>query len=134
MDPKVVHTDARAKILRGARTAYEVAAQVYGPTSGNVALEKSYGPAIISHDGVTVMREVKLEDPVELFISSTQEGWTRLRACQLPTGISPCTSLSANSSIMLRSYSSIVSILSPWMPAMRSRRRVRVSGAGMSMA
>jgi hypothetical protein len=41
----------------------------------------------------------------------------------------PCTSLSANSSIMLRSYSSIVSILSPWMPAMRSRRRVRVPGA-----
>src|SRR4030095_7897163 len=30
---------------------------------------------------------------------------------------------------MLRSYSAIVSILSPWMPAMRLRRRVRVSGA-----
>jgi hypothetical protein len=55
----------------------------------------------------------------------------RLPACQRPTGNSPCTSLSANSSIMLRSYSSIVSI---WMPAMRSRRRVRVSGASMSMA
>jgi hypothetical protein len=38
-----------------------------------------------------------------------------LPACQLPTGSSPCTSLSANSSIMVRSYSSIVSILSPWM-------------------
>ena len=58
-----------------------------------------------------------------------QEGCVGLPACQLPTGSSPCTSLSANSSIMLRSYSSIVSILSPWMPAMRSRRRVRVSGA-----
>jgi hypothetical protein len=34
-----------------------------------------------------------------------------LPACQLPTGSSPCTSLSADSSIMLRSYSSIVSIL-----------------------
>jgi len=63
-----------------------------------------------------------------------QEGCLGLPACQLPTGSSPCTSLSANSSIMLRSYSSIVSILSPWMPAMRSRRRVRVSGASMSMA
>jgi hypothetical protein len=30
---------------------------------------------------------------------------------------------------MLRSYSSTVSILSLWMPAMRSRRRVRVSDA-----
>jgi hypothetical protein len=63
-----------------------------------------------------------------------QEGCIGLPACQLPTGSSPCTSLSANSSIMLRSYNSIVSILSPWVPAKRSRRRVRVSGAGMSMA
>src|SRR5215213_4055776 len=63
-----------------------------------------------------------------------QEGCVGLPACQLPTGSSPCTSVSANSSIMLRSYSSIVSILSPWMPAKRSRRRVRVSGASMSMA
>ena len=33
-----------------------------------------------------------------------QEGCIGLPACQLPTGSSPCTSLSANSSIMLRSY------------------------------
>jgi hypothetical protein len=46
-----------------------------------------------------------------------QEGCLGLPACQLPTGSSPCTSLSANSSIMLRSYSSMVSILSPSMPA-----------------
>ena len=46
-----------------------------------------------------------------------QEGCVGLPACQLPTGSSPCTSLSANSSIMLRSYSSMVSILSPSMPA-----------------
>ena len=45
-------------------------------------------------------------------------GAVTLPACQLPTGSSPCTSLSANSSIMLRSYSSMMSILSPSMPAM----------------
>jgi aryl-alcohol dehydrogenase-like predicted oxidoreductase len=60
--------------------------------------------------------------------------YVALPACQLPTGSSPCTSLSANWSIMLRSYTLIVSILSPWMLAMPSRRRVRVSGASMSMA
>jgi hypothetical protein len=38
-----------------------------------------------------------------------QEGCLGLPACQLPTGSSPCASLNANSSIMLRSYSSIVS-------------------------
>jgi hypothetical protein len=36
-----------------------------------------------------------------------QEGCIGLPACQLPTGSSPCTSLSANSSIMLRSYGQI---------------------------
>jgi hypothetical protein len=35
-----------------------------------------------------------------------RRGYTDLPACQLPTGSSPCTSLSANSSIMLRSYTS----------------------------
>jgi hypothetical protein len=39
-----------------------------------------------------------------------QEGCLGLPACQLPTGSSRCTCLGANSSIMLRSYSSIVSI------------------------
>jgi hypothetical protein len=57
------------------------------------------------------------------------ESANELPVCQVPTGSSPGTSLSANSSIMLRSYSSVVSILSPWVPAMRSRRRVGVSGA-----
>jgi hypothetical protein len=55
-----------------------------------------------------------------------QEGCLGLPACQLPTGSSPCTSLSANSSIMLRSYTSC-----------RPRRRVTkqemaaVSGVGI---
>src|SRR4029450_13074328 len=35
-----------------------------------------------------------------------QEGAARLPACQLPTGSCPCTSLSANSLILLRSYTS----------------------------
>jgi hypothetical protein len=55
-----------------------------------------------------------------------QEGCIGLPACQLPTGSSPCTSLSANSLIMLRSYTSV-----------RPRRRVTrqemaaVSGVGI---
>jgi hypothetical protein len=71
---------------------------------------------------------------VELF----QEGCLGLPACQLPTGRSPCPSLSANSSIMLRSYSSIVSILSLWMDARNALtapgqgvRRGHVNGVGV---
>jgi O-methyltransferase domain len=78
-------------------------------------------PAIAMDSGMLV----NFGDARERYLEEYEE----LPACQLPTGSSPCTSLGANSSIMLRSYSSIASILSPWMPAMRSRRRVRVSGA-----
>ena len=45
--------------------------------------------------------------------------------------VAPVHEPECHSSIMVCSYSSIVSILSPWMPAMRSRRQVRVSGASM---
>jgi hypothetical protein len=47
--------------------------------------------------------------PKDLSRSETphyREGAASLPACQLPTGSSPCTSRSANSSIMLRSYAS----------------------------
>jgi RNA polymerase primary sigma factor len=64
-----------------------------------------------------------------------QEGCLGLPACQLPTGSSPCTSLSADSSIMLRSYSSIVSILEAMdacnaltAPSEGVRRSARASG------
>jgi hypothetical protein len=67
-----------------------------------------------------------------------QEGCLGLPVCQLPTGRSPCASLSANSSIMLRSYSSIVSILSLWMDACNALtapgegvRRGHVNGVGV---
>jgi hypothetical protein len=79
-----------------------------------------------------IAAELAEGDDNPLTVWQDQEGRCGVPACQLPTGSSPCTSLSANSSIMLRSYSSIVSILSSWIPAMRSRRRVRVSGAGIS--
>src|SRR5215218_9715142 len=81
-------------------------------------------------DSKAVAPSRKAVSPISLGLTGQdQEAGVGLPVCQLPTGSSPCMSLSANSSIMLRSYSSIVSILSPWMPAMRSRRRVRVSGA-----
>src|SRR5512132_4222252 len=72
-------------------------------------------------------RVVHQDDAVVTAESANRYAALALPACQRPTGNSPCTSLSANSSIMLRSYSSIVSIQSRGMPAMRSRRRLRVS-------
>lgn len=57
--------EARAKILKGAKAVYEAVSATYGPVSGNVGVQKSYGPAVVTHDGVTVAREVYLEDGVE---------------------------------------------------------------------
>jgi chaperonin GroEL len=57
--------DAQAKILSGAEKVYKAVAQVYGPTSGNVAIGKSYGPATVTHDGVTVASSVYLKDENE---------------------------------------------------------------------
>jgi len=57
--------DARSKLLNGARVVYEAVSATYGPISGNVAVQKSYGSAVVTHDGVSVAREIFLEDEVE---------------------------------------------------------------------
>lgn len=58
----VEEVEARAKILEGARIAAETVARVYGPLSGNVAIQRNYGNATISHDGITVLKEIYLAD------------------------------------------------------------------------
>ena len=57
--------EARSKILAGAEKVYEAVSASYGPVSGNVAIQKNYGGAVVTHDGVTIAREVYIEDDVE---------------------------------------------------------------------
>lgn len=57
--------EARRKLLRGAEAVYEAVSATYGPVSGNVGIQKSYGQGVVTHDGVTVAREVYLEDEIE---------------------------------------------------------------------
>ena len=62
-DVRNVNTeDVRQKAIEGARVVYEAVSAAYGPTSGNVALEKSYGSYVISHDGVSIARDIVLKD------------------------------------------------------------------------
>jgi len=63
-DSKIVTTgdEVRIKALAGAKIAYEAVACAYGPLSGNVALQKSYGSKVITHDGVSIIREINLAD------------------------------------------------------------------------
>lgn len=57
--------DARAKILVGVNTLANAVKVTLGPKGRNVTIEKSYGPPIITKDGVTVAKEIELKDKLE---------------------------------------------------------------------
>jgi chaperonin GroEL len=54
--------EARRKILKGVQTLAEAVKQTLGPKGRNVIIEKSYGPPHVTKDGVSVAKEVELED------------------------------------------------------------------------
>ncbi|HEX6384423.1 MAG TPA: chaperonin GroEL [Anaerolineae bacterium] len=57
--------DARRKLKRGIDTVATAVATTLGPKGRNVALDKKFGAPTITHDGVTVAKEIELEDPYE---------------------------------------------------------------------
>ena len=57
--------DARQKILKGVRTLAEAVSVTLGPKGRNVIIDKSYGLPHITKDGVTVAKEIELEDKFE---------------------------------------------------------------------
>ena len=56
---------ARLKLQRGVRTLADTVASTLGPTGRNVIIEKSFGNPVVTKDGVTVSKEIELEDPYE---------------------------------------------------------------------
>src|SRR6266567_4754037 len=56
------HQEAREAILRGVRTLAEAVAVTLGPKGRNVIIEKSWGSPTITKDGVTVAKEIELEN------------------------------------------------------------------------
>lgn len=57
--------DARQKILKGVRTLADAVKVTLGPKGRNVVIDKSYGTPHITKDGVTVAKEIELEDRFE---------------------------------------------------------------------
>jgi chaperonin GroEL len=57
--------DAREKILKGVNTLSDAVKVTLGPKGRNVILEKSFGSPTITKDGVTVAKEIELEDKFE---------------------------------------------------------------------
>jgi len=56
---------ARIKLQRGVDTLASAVAVTMGPTGRNVIIDKSFGNPVVTKDGVTVSKEVELEDPYE---------------------------------------------------------------------
>jgi len=56
---------ARIKLQRGVDTLANAVAVTMGPTGRNVIIDKSFGNPVVTKDGVTVSKEVELEDPYE---------------------------------------------------------------------
>ena len=57
--------EARQKILKGVRTLADAVKVTLGPKGRNVIIDKSYGVPHITKDGVTVAKEIELEDKHE---------------------------------------------------------------------
>jgi len=58
-------TDARERMLRGVNTLANAVKVTLGPKGRNVVIEKSFGAPRITKDGVTVAKEIELEDKYE---------------------------------------------------------------------
>ena len=61
----VFDTDARAALKRGVDALADAVKVTLGPKGRNVIIEKSYGAPTVTKDGVTVAKEVQLEDKTE---------------------------------------------------------------------
>ena len=58
-------TDARDRMLRGVNILADAVKVTLGPKGRNVVLDKSFGAPRITKDGVTVAKEIELEDKFE---------------------------------------------------------------------
>lgn len=55
--------EARQKLLEGMGEVYKAVATTLGPKGRNVAIDRKWGAPNVVHDGVTVAKEIDLEDP-----------------------------------------------------------------------
>jgi len=67
MSSKIIAFDinARRAIERGVNKLADTVKITLGPKGRNVVLEKKYGSPVITNDGVTIAKEIELEDPYE---------------------------------------------------------------------
>src|ERR1019366_6031230 len=62
----IIHgEESRHAILRGVNQLADVVKVTLGPSGRNVVLNKKFGSPLITKDGVTVAKEIELQDPLE---------------------------------------------------------------------
>ena len=61
----IFEENARASLKRGVDKLANAVSTTLGPKGRNVALDKKFGAPTVTHDGVTVAKEIELEDPYE---------------------------------------------------------------------
>ena len=57
--------DARKRLLNGVNKLADTVKVTLGPKGRNVVLDRSYGAPLITNDGVTIAKEIELDDPFE---------------------------------------------------------------------
>src|SRR5256714_13675444 len=66
MAKEIIFTeDARRSLKKGIDTLADAVKVTLGPKGRNVSLDKKFGAPTVTHDGVTVAKEISLEDPAE---------------------------------------------------------------------
>ena len=66
MAKQIIYSEeARTKLKAGVDKLADAVATTLGPKGRNVALDKKWGAPNVIHDGVTVAKEIELEDPFE---------------------------------------------------------------------
>src|SRR6202451_2522483 len=66
MAKQIIYADnSRQAILRGVNQLADAVKVTLGPKGRNVVLEKKFGGPTITKDGVTVAKEIELQDPLE---------------------------------------------------------------------
>ena len=59
------NTEARTRLKRGVDQLAEAVRVTLGPKGRNVVIDKKFGNPTVTKDGVTVAKEIELEDPIE---------------------------------------------------------------------
>ena len=80
--------EARRSLEKGVNALADTVKITLGPKGRNVVLDKKYGAPVITNDGVTIAKEIELEDPFENMVLS----WSRkfpLRQTMLQATVPP---------------------------------------------